>query len=457
MSRPSVPAAQTDPATLSPDVAGSEAATRVRYRVLAFLAVMTFVLYLDRVCIAQARESISGDLGLTDEQMGYVFAAFTIAYGLFEIPTGRLGDRFGSRRVLTRIVVWWSLFTALTGAAFGFVNLLVVRFLFGAGEAGGLPNAARVIERWFPISSRGAAHGVITTAMMIGGGLAPMTAAWLIWLVGWRWSFVFLAAIGCAWAAAFALWFRETPAEHPHVNDAERRLIDADRSAAEVLARGTHEAVPWRAIFRSPTAWVLAALISCAAAVVYVFTYWFPAYLASRELDSRYAGFLASMVLLGGAAGCACGGVITDRITGYFGDRRAGYRLIGCAAYALATGALLVALMVESPLLASIFFALSCFAIHVQVPAWWGSVTVISGRHTGVVFGLLNSMGVPAAAASQIVPGTLASRWKAEGFSDRAVWDLMFAGYVPILIAGFVLWMFVNPNRSAVGESDSTG
>src|SRR6266404_6196757 len=123
--------------------------TCARYVLLVFLGSLAFILYLDRVCISKAEVSIRGELGLSKTQMGFVFGAFTIAYGLFEVVTGRWGDRYGSRGVLTRIVIWWSFFTALTGAALGFWMLLTVRFLFGAGEAGALPNSARVLRAWF--------------------------------------------------------------------------------------------------------------------------------------------------------------------------------------------------------------------------------------------------------------------------------------------------------------------
>ena len=138
-------AVMTEPEAISSDGL-SERPTRVRYAVLAFLAAMTFVLYLDRVCIGQAAPMIKQDLGISETGWGFVAAAFTLAYAVFEVPTGRWGDRYGSRGVLTRIVVWWSFFTALTGAALGFWMLLTVRFLFGAGEAGALPNSARVLR-----------------------------------------------------------------------------------------------------------------------------------------------------------------------------------------------------------------------------------------------------------------------------------------------------------------------
>jgi len=130
-----------------------EGPTRTRYILVAWLCGLAGVLYLDRVCMAQAVGPIQAELDLSNTQISYALMAFTLAYGIFEIPTGRLGDRIGSRFVLTRIVIWWSLFTALTGASWGFSSLVLVRFLFGAGEAGAYPNAARVISRWFPATN----------------------------------------------------------------------------------------------------------------------------------------------------------------------------------------------------------------------------------------------------------------------------------------------------------------
>src|SRR5687767_8014397 len=130
--------------------------TFVRYGVMGYLCSLAFILYIDRVCIGQAGTEMKKDLHLSDTQWGFVGGAFMIAYAIFEVITGHWGDRFGSRRVLTRIVLWWSAFTALTGSIYyfefeigglaifnSFMLLLLVRFLFGAGEAGALPNAAR--------------------------------------------------------------------------------------------------------------------------------------------------------------------------------------------------------------------------------------------------------------------------------------------------------------------------
>src|SRR5262249_5355895 len=151
---------------------------------------------------------IKDQLDLSNTQVSCVLMAFTLAYGLFEVPSGRWGDRAGSRNVLTRIALWWSAFTALTAACFGFYSLLVVRFLFGAGEAAALPNAARIVSRWYPSSERGRVQGLIQTAALVGGTVAPVVAAYLIRELGWRGAFVVFGGLGVVWAAAFWLWFR---------------------------------------------------------------------------------------------------------------------------------------------------------------------------------------------------------------------------------------------------------
>jgi len=193
--------------------------TRARFVTLSFICSMAFVLYLDRVCISQALKPMKEEFELTNTQTSLVLMAFTLAYGLFEIPTGSWGDRFGSRRVLTRIVLWWSAFTALTGCVWKFTYeldfglfpltisslglLIAVRFLFGAGEAGAVPNAARIIKLWFPLSERGRTQGWFQAAMHVGGTVAPVVAAWIIdSQAGWRGAFLLFGLVGVVWAAS---------------------------------------------------------------------------------------------------------------------------------------------------------------------------------------------------------------------------------------------------------------
>ena len=176
--------------------------SRVRGRVLAFAFLLTVITYLDRVCISAAAPFIMNDLHISFLQMSTAFSAFTLAYSLFEVPSGWLGDVRGPRRVLTRIVLWWSAFTMLTGAARGLPSLLTIRFLFGAGEAGAFPNLMRSFAQWFPIRERGKASGIMFLGSRVGGMLSAPIALFLIGRLGWRTSFAAFGVVGLLWAVA---------------------------------------------------------------------------------------------------------------------------------------------------------------------------------------------------------------------------------------------------------------
>lgn len=422
------------------------APSRVRYGVLAFLCSLSFVLYIDRVCIAKAGVDMQRDLDLTNTEWGYVLGAFLVAYGLFEVPTGRWGDRYGSRGVLTRIVLWWSAFTALTGAATGLWILVGIRFLFGAGEAGALPNSARVLARWFPAAERGMAQGVVLTAALVGGALAPTVAAYLIQQIGWRWSFVAFGSLGVVWAAAFYVWFRDDPCEHPAVNEAERRLLAARRDSAPLAEH--HPPIPWGAVLSSANIWLLGLIQTCGAFASYLYLGWYPTYLAKgRSVESIEAGWLSSLVLGGGAVGCLLGGLISDWLVRQTGDRRRTHSGYGAAALAVAALCTLASMRCETPLGTSLWAAAANMAALSSQAAWWGVTTEISGKHLAALFGLMNSLGVPGAFSSTVFLGRFADWMKDHGFEGRGQWDPAFYVYAAVLACGAVSWLFVNSDR----------
>jgi len=428
-----------------------EAPTRVRYGVLAFLAAMTFVLYLDRVCIGQAAPRIQEELGISDTQMGWVHSAFSLSYVLFEIPTGRWGDRFGSRGVLARIVVWWSIFTILTGFAGGLMTLLLVRFLFGAGEAGALPNSARVLRVWFSSANRGRAQGIITTAMMLGGTAAPVVSQLLIGHLGWRHTFMAFGVLGLVWAIAFYAWFRDDPAEHPGVNEAERRLIaEGNAGDGDLTARG---AIPWGLVFRSANIWLLGGAMFTMAAIYNLLVAWYPKYLqTARGVSADQSGWMASLALGAGAVGCLSGGWLTDWLTNKTGNRRWGRTLqsvIGAAMAAVGIGA---AMFVESTTISALCIALACLGVQIQLPAWWACATEVSGRHVGALFGLMNMIGNVGGIVSPSFLGWFVDAMKAAGHSGRAQWDPGFLIYVGVALVGMVFWLLIDPRKPVEAE-----
>ncbi len=440
----------TEPAsTLSP----THRPTRVRYGVLFFLCTLALVLYLDRVCIGQAEKSIREELRLSKTQTGFINTAFTLAYVLFEVPVGHWGDRFGSRGVIARIVIWWSAFTSFTGLAWNFSSLIAVRFLFGAGEAGAFPNAARVVTRWFPPHHGAKARSAITAASLAGGAVAPIAAAYFIGLVGWRWTFVIFGGVGIVWAVAFYTWFRDDPLGHPGVNDAERELIRAGRS--DERASPAHLRIPWAYVLRSPNVWLMGSIITVGASFFYMLFTWFPTYLQEgRGLSNSASGWLTSMVMAGGAVGCLSGGYLGDWIVRRTGERRWSRRVVGAGSFCLAAACVALVPQCPSALSASLCAAASLLFVQLMIPGWWSVVAEISGPHGASMFGLMNSLGGVGAMSAPLITGWIVESLEGQDVSSALAWRPVFFGFAAVLSCGIVCWLLVDATKSVVGPTE---
>lgn len=430
-----------------------QAPSNTRYVVLTFLCVLAFIFYVDRICISKALLEIEKDLRIDHTDMSWVLVAFTIAYSLFEVPMGWWGDKYGSRGVMTRIVVWWSAFTALTGAAFGLYSLITIRFLFGAGEAGAFPNTARILSRWFPANRRGMAQGLVNSMAQVGGAAAPVLTGYCMDWYGWRWTFVIFSTPGVVWAIVFWWWYRDDPAVHPGVNAAERELIAEGCPAA---ATSEHPPIPWRAVLRSLNVFLLGGILSCTAFNTYLYFSWYSTYLEQgRGLNSVGSRWLTSLVLVGGAVGCIGGGFVIDALLRRFSDRRRCRRYWGCLALSSAAVFLTIGVYRNSPTAASVWTALSVMMAVSTLASWWGAVTDVSGRHLGAMFGLMNSMGGCGAAVSQLFVGYFAEYQQRQGLTGRVQWDPMFFVYASVLIVGAVGWLFVDTMRPIERHDES--
>ena len=282
---------------------------RKRRIVLLFLAGLGIITFLDRLSIAVAGPRIQQDLGIPPHLWGWVLGAFVLTYGLFEIPSGAMGDRVGQRKVLTRIVLWWSVFTCLTGAARSFVNLLVTQALFGAGEAGAYPNASGVIARWFPTRERARAQGVVWGASRFGGALAPLLVVPIQAALGWRAAFFIFGLVGTVWATAWWFWFRDDCRRQPGITPQELEEIGPAHPTS------THAAVPWKALLRSRQLWLIVAMYWCYVWGPWYYFSWFPTYLV-RGVGFSVAemGIFATLPFLLGTGGNLLGGFASDRL-----------------------------------------------------------------------------------------------------------------------------------------------
>jgi MFS transporter, ACS family, glucarate transporter len=386
--------------------AGAMPATRARHVVLAFTLAITAVSYLDRVCISMTAPFMQKDLGLGDAQMGLVFSAFTFAYAVFEIPAGWLADRFGPRLMMTRVVVWWSLFTAATGLAGGFVSLLFIRLLFGVGEAGVFPGISRAFSRWLPESWRGNAFGLAIMTALIGGAVTQKLTAELLGTLHWHWRTIFFvyALAGLAWAAAWFWWFRDDPHHHCSVNQAELQIIGTRPPE-------THPRVPWSSLVRNRSMILLCGMYFGVIYGWYFFLTWMPKYLLkARGFDLQTTGWLAMLPLLSMAAGVASAGWVSDRLIQRFG-RRWGRRIPGLIGLPVAAVLLVVARA------SAFLFAAAAGLATFGVAPGWAACLDIGGQHAGVVTGAMNTFGNLGGTAMPLLMGLCLDRWNSWNIS----------------------------------------
>src|SRR5262249_33089716 len=213
---------------------------------------------------------------------------------------------------------WWSVLTSLTGLAGGLASLLVIRFLFGVGEAGMFPASARAFGRWLPRGEQGRAFGLTLMTAALGGALSQPLVVALLARTSWRVAFAVFGSVRVVWARGGWGCSRAERGDPPAVNPAELRLIVAGRGEIR-----HHESVPWGTVVRNPTLRALCLMYGAAIYGWYFYITWLPTYLLrARGFDLSQVGWLASLPLLSIAGGVFLGGWGSDLLVDRFGPRR---------------------------------------------------------------------------------------------------------------------------------------
>jgi len=402
-----------------------------RHRVLGLLILLFAITYIDRVCISVAGPRMQEELGIDPIGWGWVTAMFTLSYCLFEIPTGALGDRIGPRRVLTRIVVWWSVFTSLTGMVSNYVLLLLTRFCFGAGEAGAFPNASIVVSRWFPPTQRASISGVLLMASQIGGAIAPLVVVPIQIRYGWRTSFYLFGIVGTVWAAVWYGWFRDSPAQKPGVSQVE---LDETSGLPPAPAHG----FPWQIALRSES---VLAMLGTAFCYVYVYTFfqtWFHTFLVRGRGFSE--GSLALSALPYAIAACAnlAGGAVSDAMVRRLGVKW-GRRSLGIVGLGSACLFTIAAMTTRRQLPTIILLSLVYGAITFQQSGVFGVCLDIGRKHAGSVVGLMNTSAQVGGLLSSVAYGYIVDRFHS--------YDAPFVPMAALLGLGALLWLKIDASK----------
>jgi MFS family permease len=394
------------------------------------------------------------------KRMSWVFAAFVAGYVLFEVPGGWLGDRWGARAVILRIVVCWSLFTAATGSvkevtAWFFrrpgpehwlLVLVAVRFLFGAGEAGAYPNIARALGRWFPFRERASAQSFIWLSSRLGGAFAPVIIGSLMWLGGWQRAFWILGFGGVAWAVFFWAWFRDRPEDKAQVNAAERELIRvSEATPGSIYDDAAGPKFRWATLF-SPNVLALCLVSFCVSFCFYFYITFLPKYLKEQfQVDYSQSQFISGLPLLLGGFACLAGGFGSDYAIRRSGSKRWGRSFIPVAGW---TAAGLCAFGVSQLHSATAVLTLIVIAFVFQdlgVPSMWSVPTDIGGRFAGTLAGWMNTAGAI---------GGMLSPLAAARVSIAHGWNAAFVMFGAVYLLGALTWLRVDASdRSADGSS----
>lgn len=410
--------------------------SRTRYWVIVFAVTLAIITYIDRVCISKAAPLIQRDLGFSKEQMSYVFSAFTLAYALFEIPGGWMGDKLGPRRVLMRIVSFWSIFTAATGYAWNLLSMMVFRFCFGAGEAGAFPNMTKMFTIWLPQRERGMAQGITWLSARWGGAFTPLLVLWVLQFLTWRQAFVAFAALGIIWAVVFYIWFRDNPREHRSMNEAELAALEGAENNLD-----SHAAIPWAKFFTTPTVLLLWVYYFCISYVWYFYITWLPTYMTEAlHLDGTKTenALLAGLPLFLGGIGCFAGGWLANRLARRWGCLGRARRTVGVFGL-LGAGALLaLSTRLGDPTYAMVAMGLSSFCNDLSMPGAWGACMDVGGKAAGSLSGSMNMMGNLGGAVGPVVTAHVLA-WT---HNDWHVPLLVAAGTYLIAAA---CWVFIDP------------
>ncbi len=401
------------------------------------LVLLGMVTFLDRINISVAGSSIMADLKLSPAEWGWVQSAFILSYGLLQIPMGALGDRFGHRKILTAIVLWWSAFTAFTGLAGGLASLLIIRFMFGIGEAGSSPCSTGVISRWFEKGEVGKAQGYVWAASRMGGALTPFVVIPVMMWVGWRAAFYLLGALGVVWAIVWWWYYRDANA-----------FDSSDKISTSLTSIPSEEKVkdslPWAGILSNRQFWLICGMYFFYAFGSWFFFSWFPTYMElGRGFDKTELTYAVAVPFIMSMIGNIAGGHLTDRLTQRFGIK-VGRKALGSSSLAISAICMFLAAFIPGKMAVFIFLSL-CFGIFdLMLPSAWALCIDLGKHHAGTISGAMNTAGNIGGFCCGILFGQLVQQ---SGNYNLPLY--MIAG---MLIISAILFAFINPEKPIISD-----
>jgi len=413
----------------------------IRFVLIFCTFLLTVLLYVDRACISAAKEEITTEMGFSLTQFGWIMAMFTLGYALFQTPSGKLADKYGPRMVIGSIVTIWSLLTALTGAAWNYVSMLLIRLFFGAGEAGAFPALSKVVFSWFPVKERGIVQGINFSGSRLGAAFALPLVAWMIATIGWRVSFLVFGAFGLIYALLWVLLFRNKPEESAVLGLREKDYILENRQQQSALKTGS---LPIGKIFSDRNMWLNMFQYVCSNFTFYfTLTWMFPFIREKFHLSAMEAGMYSSIPLIAGALGNWVSGLMVDFLYkkhGLLVSRRAP-AIIG---FMLSSAGMLMIVFSPSGAMAVAFLAIAVFGADMTLSPSWAFCIDVGKENAGVVSGTMNMAGNLGAFVT-IIAFPYLFKWTGQ-------YEPFFIICSILSIAAMGMWFKMNPRKTIIAE-----
>lgn len=407
---------------------------------LIFLGVVTF---LDRINITVAGSAIMKDLNLTPDQWGWILSAFILSYGLMQIPMGAMGDKRGHRSTLALIVLWWSAFTAFTGMAGGFVSLIMIRFMFGIGEAGSSPCSTGVISRWFPKKEVGKAQGYIWAASRMGGALTPFIVLPVITYLGWRAAFYILGAVGVIWSIVWYLFYRNQPKEMRGITQAE---ID-EAPVSQMETNSAKVSIPWKSLLSSKQFWLILSMYFFYAFGSWFFFSWFPTFMElGRGFEKDQLTYAIAVPFVMSMIGNISGGYLTDKLSAKYG-LKVGRKALGSSSLIISAIFMFLAAFIPGKMQVFIFLSLAFGIIDLMLPSAWALCIDLGKKYSGAVSGAMNTAGNLGGFVCSLIFGYVVS---ATGNYNLPLY--IIAG---MLVISAIIFMFIDPTKQIIKEEEN--
>ncbi|MFD2587100.1 MFS transporter [Croceitalea marina] len=411
-----------------------------RYFMVLGTFLLALLLYIDRVCISVAKDPIAEALQLSDKQMGWVLSSFALGYALLQAPSGLLSDRLGPRKILTVIVAIWSVFTALTGAIWNFISLLITRFLFGAGEAGAFPGMSRAIYSWIPLKERGIVTGINFSGSRLGAAFALPLVAFMIDDLGWRNSFYVLGAIGFVWATIWYMAFRDNPEDHKLISNQEKEYIIASRQDKKISKAKAK--VPFAQVLGSKNMWLAMGQYFCSNFTnFFALTWLFPHIKSEYNLEAVEAGLYTSIPLIFGAFGNWFSGALVDRIFSK-GRWKRSRVLPAVLGFSLAALGLIGSIYMDTAVGAIVFLSIAIFGADMTLAPSWSFCVDIGKEFSGTVSGTMNMAGNIGSFVTALIFPYLAAWWGSTTL-------FFFVGAILNILA-ILFWLNMKPQKRLI-------